>query len=79
MSSPASNPIMKKFINKPENIVRELLDGLVKSHGDLIQLVGNDLVIRKKPKAKGKVNLRLAGFRKRRPCGPMIRRKQFRR
>ncbi len=33
-----STPLMKKFINKPENIVRELLDGLVKSHGDLIQL-----------------------------------------
>jgi len=55
-SSSASNQfIMKKFINKPENIVRELLDGLVKSHPDLIQLVGNDLVIRRKPKAKGKV------------------------
>jgi dihydroxyacetone kinase-like protein len=46
---------MKKFINKPETIVRELIDGLVKSHSDLIQLVGNDLIVRRVPKAKGKV------------------------
>lgn len=51
----STNMVMKKFLNKPENIVRELLDGLVKSHGDLIKLVGSDLIIRTKPKGKGKV------------------------
>lgn len=49
--------IMKKLINKPEDIVRELLDGLVKSHNDLIQFVDNDIIIRRKPKEKGKVQI----------------------
>jgi len=49
--------VMKKFLNKPENIVRELIDGLVKSHSDLLELVDNDIIIRKKPKEKGKVQI----------------------
>ncbi|MFW6181818.1 MAG: dihydroxyacetone kinase subunit DhaK, partial [Spirochaetota bacterium] len=49
--------IMKKLINEPENIVRDLIDGLVKSHSDIIQLVGNDIIIRRKPKDKGKVQI----------------------
>jgi len=49
--------VMKKLINKPENIVRELIDGLVKSHSDLLELVGNDIIIRKNPKPKGKVQI----------------------
>ena len=48
---------MKKLINDPNNIVRELIDGLVKSHSNLIQLVGNDIIIRKNPKEKGKVQI----------------------
>ncbi len=49
--------VMKKLINDPENIVRELLDGLVKAYSDIIQLVGNDIIIRRKPKEKGKVQI----------------------
>ena len=49
--------VMKKLINEPENIVRNLLDGLVKSHSDIIQLLDNDIIIRKKPKEKGKVQI----------------------
>jgi len=49
--------VMKKFLNEPENIVRELIDGLVKSHSDLLKLVGNDIIIRMKPKEKGKVQI----------------------
>lgn len=48
---------MKKFINKPENIVHELLEGLALSHPDKIRLVGNHLVARAVPKAKGKVGV----------------------
>src|SRR5579864_1154959 len=48
---------MKKFINKPENIVPELLEGLVLAHPDKIRLVGNNLVARAVPKAKGKVGV----------------------
>ena len=48
---------MKKFINKPENIVAELLEGFALSHPDRIRLVGNNLVARALPKAKGKVGV----------------------
>src|SRR5579871_167256 len=48
---------MKKFINKPENIVAELLEGLALSHPAQIRLAGNHLVARAVPKAKGKVGV----------------------
>jgi dihydroxyacetone kinase-like protein len=48
---------MKKFINKPENIVPELLQGFALSSPDKIRLVGNNLVARAVPKAKGKVGV----------------------
>ena len=48
---------MKKFINKPENIVPELLEGLALSHPDKIRLTGSNLVARAVPKAKGKVGV----------------------
>src|SRR3984893_13510215 len=48
---------IKKFINKPENIVPELLEGVALSHPDKIRLVGNHLVARAVPKAKGKVGV----------------------
>src|SRR6266478_4152997 len=48
---------MKKFINRPENIVPELLQGFALSSPDKIRLVGSNLVARAVPKAKGKVRL----------------------
>jgi phosphoenolpyruvate---glycerone phosphotransferase subunit DhaK len=48
---------MKKFINRPENVVRELLEGLALSNPDKVKLVGSNLVARAKPKASGKVGL----------------------
>jgi phosphoenolpyruvate---glycerone phosphotransferase subunit DhaK len=48
---------MKKFINRPEHIVRELLEGLVLSHPDKLRLVGSNLVARAVPKAHGKVGI----------------------
>ena len=48
---------MKKFINKPENIVAELLEGLALSHPRQIRLTGSNLVARAVPKAKGKVGV----------------------
>jgi phosphoenolpyruvate---glycerone phosphotransferase subunit DhaK len=47
---------MKKFINRPEDIVHELLQGLVLSHPDKVRLVGSNLVARA-PKARGKVGI----------------------
>jgi dihydroxyacetone kinase-like protein len=46
---------MKKFINRPENIVQELLEGLALAFPDKVRLAGNNLVARAVPKSKGKV------------------------
>lgn len=48
---------MKKFINKPENVVAELLEGFALSHPQQIKLVGNKLVARATPKTRGKVGV----------------------
>jgi phosphoenolpyruvate---glycerone phosphotransferase subunit DhaK len=48
---------MKKFINRPEAIVPELLEGMCLSHQDTLRLVGSNLVARVKPKALGKVGV----------------------
>jgi dihydroxyacetone kinase-like protein len=47
--------VMKKLVNKTEDIVRELNAGLVKAHSDLLALEAEDIIVRAKPKDKGKV------------------------
>ncbi len=49
--------VMKKFINNPEDLARELNIGLVRAHSDMLQMVGDGIIIRKKPKEKGKVQI----------------------
>ena len=46
---------MKKLINEPDSIADELLEGLAASHADLVELTGNRLLVRRRPKAPGKV------------------------
>jgi dihydroxyacetone kinase-like protein len=48
---------MKKFINNPENLVNELLEGYVLACGDKVKFAGDRLVVRARPKAKGKVGV----------------------
>lgn len=48
---------MKKFINQPQNIVPELLEGLALACPEQVRLVGRNIVARAKPKAAGKVAL----------------------
>lgn len=48
---------MKKFINRPEDVVPELLEGFVLSHPDKVRLVGKNLIAGTKRKAPGKVGL----------------------
>ncbi|MDO8686165.1 MAG: dihydroxyacetone kinase subunit DhaK [Clostridiales bacterium] len=49
---------MKKIINRPENVVFEMLDGLVAANPDKIKLIRDKrIIIRKEPKAKGKVSV----------------------
>ena len=48
---------MKKLINKPENLAWELMEGLVAAHSDNVRMAGNHIILRRKPKEKGKVQL----------------------
>jgi len=48
---------MKKFINQPQNVVPELLEGLALAYPDQVRLVGSNIVARAKPKAPGKIAL----------------------
>jgi len=49
--------VMKKFINKPEDLVNELLEGYAAAFPQKIRLAGQNLVVRAKPKAAGKVGV----------------------
>jgi dihydroxyacetone kinase-like protein len=49
--------VMKKFINNPEDVAKELTLGLVKAYNNYLKLVGNDIIIRAKPKERGKVQI----------------------
>jgi dihydroxyacetone kinase-like protein len=49
--------IMKKLINDPGNIVKELMKGLVKAHSDVLELIDDDIIVRRKKKEKGKVQI----------------------
>jgi dihydroxyacetone kinase-like protein len=48
---------MKKFLNQPENIVQELLEGFALAHASKVRLEGSNLVVRAKPKSPDKVAL----------------------
>jgi dihydroxyacetone kinase-like protein len=48
---------MKKFINKPENVVRELLEGYALAYPGKVKLTKDNLVVRAYPKATGKVGI----------------------
>lgn len=48
---------MKKFLNDPENLVNELLEGYVLAYKDKVKLAGDRLVVRAVPKEPGKVGI----------------------
>ena len=47
----------KKLINDPENILSEMLAGFAAAHHDIVRLTDNGLIVRRNPKAEGKVGL----------------------
>jgi dihydroxyacetone kinase-like protein len=49
--------VMKKFINNPQNVVSELLQGYVLAYPNKVKLAGDNLVVRAMPKARGKVGV----------------------
>src|SRR3990172_2849697 len=48
---------MKKFINKAENLVPELIDGFVKANPEIVKQSGERIVSRVIPKEAGKVGV----------------------
>lgn len=48
---------MKKFINDPKNLTRELLEGFAIAHSDLVKVESEKIVTRTVPKASNKVAL----------------------
>jgi dihydroxyacetone kinase-like protein len=49
--------VMKKFINRPEDLVPELLEGMALANSKMIKLAGSNLVVRARAKPKSKVAL----------------------
>jgi dihydroxyacetone kinase-like protein len=49
--------VMKKFINRPEDVVQELLEGFALAYPGTIELTPGRLVARARPKARGKVGV----------------------
>ncbi|MFN8448152.1 MAG: dihydroxyacetone kinase subunit DhaK [Anaerolineae bacterium] len=47
----------KKLINRPENILAEMLAGFASAYGDIVRLTDTGLIVRRQPKAAGKVGL----------------------
>jgi phosphoenolpyruvate---glycerone phosphotransferase subunit DhaK len=48
---------MKKFINDPKNLTKELLEGFALAHGDVVALKSDKIVCRAQPKPANKVAL----------------------
>ena len=49
--------VMKKFVNEPERLVDQLLEGFALANAGLIRLEGSNLVVRAEPKSNAKVAL----------------------
>ena len=49
--------VMKKFINNPDDLVAEMLEGFVLANQDKVMLTGSNLVVRTAPKSQDKVAL----------------------
>ncbi len=47
----------QKLINRPENILSEMLAGFAAAYGDIVRLTDEGLIVRAEPKAQGKVGL----------------------
>lgn len=48
---------MKKILNRPEDVVEEMVSGLVDAHDDVVYRVGDTRVVARKYEGKGKVGL----------------------
>lgn len=53
--------VMKKFINKPENLTKELLEGYAACYPEQVKLAAEKIVVRAQPKSKDKVAILTLG------------------
>ena len=60
--------VMKKFINDPDNLAAELLEGFALAYGDKVKLESGKLVVRARPKPQDKVALVTLGGAGREPA-----------
>ena len=49
--------VMKKFINNPETLTKELLEGLALAHADKVEVLADNLVVNKKMKDADRVHI----------------------
>ena len=59
---------MKKFINEPENLTEELLEGLAMANGDYLTVEKNHMVINKKLDEADRVTIVTMGGSGHEPC-----------
>ena len=54
---------MKKLINKPEDFVKETMEGIIYAYGDKVKLLNGDerILVTNYPVAEGKVGIVTAG------------------
>jgi dihydroxyacetone kinase-like protein len=54
---------LRKIINKPENFVDEMMDGIIAAYGDRLKLLNGDrrIILSNYPKKEGKVGIATAG------------------
>jgi dihydroxyacetone kinase-like protein len=54
---------MRKILNKPENFVEEMMDGIIAAYGDRVKLLNNDkhILLSNYPPKKGKVGIVTGG------------------
>ena len=54
---------MKKLINRPENFVKETMEGIIYAYGDKVKLLDGDerILLTNYPVEKGKVGIVTAG------------------
>lgn len=55
MSEAVATKQINKFINEPENITKELLEGYVMAYKDQVKLSGENIIVRANPKSEDKV------------------------
>jgi len=52
---------MKKFINDPSNLTKELLEGFAIAHRDIVPVTADKIVCRAQPKPAAQVGLATPG------------------